>query len=86
MKGSPSKPQCGFSRMVAEILKFYDVKDIAYVNVLGFPNLRSIIKEVTEWPTYPQLFINGEIVGGSDIVMELHKEDKLKEMLSKGKE
>ncbi len=51
------------------------------MNVLAQEDLRTIIKKITEWPTYPQLFVNGELIGGSDIVMELHKDGKLEDLL-----
>lgn len=84
MKGVPKDPRCGFSKLVIETLKLYNIKNFAFINVMAFNDLKNVIKQVTEWPTFPQLFANGEIVGGSDIIIQLHKEGKLEGML-KGK-
>ncbi len=77
---------CGFSRFVSEILKFYKINDFSYMNVLAQEDLRSIIKKATDWPTFPQLYVRGELIGGSDIVMELHKDGKLEDILLGKKE
>lgn len=81
MKGTADFPQCGFSGKVAQILKtcHADFKD---VNVLANDELRQGIKDFTNWPTIPQLYIHGEFVGGCDIVTELYESGELQKMLS----
>ena len=81
MKGSPAVPMCGYSRLLAETLKYYQIPEFAYVNVLSSDQLRTEIKKFSDWPTFPQLYVGGELIGGSDIVMELHKDDTLKDIL-----
>ena len=80
MKGSPSMPQCGFSARVAAALKDCGEK-FAFVDVLQNPEIRTILPKVAEWPTFPQLYIDGELVGGCDIVCELHESGELNGML-----
>ncbi len=82
MKGTPDFPQCGFSAQTAQILKQFGI-EFAYVNILEDQDLRERLKEVANWPTYPQLYIDGELVGGCDIVMEMYQSGELKEMLEK---
>lgn len=81
MKGEPELPACGYSKMVIELLKFYKVKDFAYLNVLSSNEVRACAKEYADWPTYPQLFVNGELVGGCDILMEMHRDGSLEKLL-----
>jgi len=81
MKGTPSFPQCGFSNQVVQILKAYDVP-FGSANVLEDNDLRQGIKVYSDWPTIPQLYIQGEFVGGSDIVRESWENGELTEMLS----
>jgi monothiol glutaredoxin len=76
MKGSPSMPQCGFSSRAAQILNTFDV-DYAYVDVLANPEIRQTLPQYAEWPTFPQLYINGELIGGSDIIAELYESGEL---------
>ena len=73
MKGSPDFPQCGFSANTVGILKSCGVTELFTVNVLENPEIRQGIKEYANWPTIPQLYINGEFIGGSDIVTEMHQ-------------
>ena len=80
MKGEPSFPQCGFSQTVVQILSFYDV-EYNSMNILENPDFRQGLKDYFEWPTFPQLVIKGELVGGCDIIMELHESGELKEVL-----
>jgi monothiol glutaredoxin len=80
MKGNRAFPQCGFSARVVDILEKY-VDEFETVNVLEDPALRSELKEYTDWPTFPQLYVNGQFVGGSDIVAELDQQGQLKELL-----
>jgi len=81
MKGSPDFPQCGFSANVVSILRGCGVNDLFSVNVLEEPEIRQGIKEFANWPTIPQLYVNGEFVGGSDILTEMHKSGELKKLL-----
>ena len=81
MKGSPDFPQCGFSANVVGILRACGVGDLYTVNVLEEPEIRQGIKQFANWPTIPQLYVNGEFVGGSDIMMEMYKSGELKKVL-----
>ena len=81
MKGSKRLPQCGFSATVAGIFERLGV-DVHDVNVLTDPELRQGIKEFSEWPTIPQLYIKGEFIGGSDIVREMYESGELQTLLS----
>lgn len=81
MKGSPDFPQCGFSANVVNILRACGVEDFASVNVLENPEIRQGIKDYAKWPTIPQLYVNGEFVGGSDILTEMYKSGELQKML-----
>ena len=80
MKGTPEAPQCGFSMAIANILKILDVKFLG-VNVLENQNLRQGIKEFSDWPTIPQLYIKNEFVGGCDIVKEMYENGELSKLL-----
>jgi monothiol glutaredoxin len=81
MKGSPDFPQCGFSANVVNILRACGVEEFASVNVLENPEIRQGIKDYANWPTVPQLYVNGEFVGGSDILTEMYKSGELQKML-----
>ena len=80
MKGIPDAPQCGFSMTVSNILKHLNV-NFKGVNVLDDQNLRQGIKEFSDWPTIPQLYIKGEFIGGCDIVKEMFENGELKNLL-----
>jgi monothiol glutaredoxin len=80
MKGSPSQPMCGFSATVVQILKNQGV-DFASVNVLDYPEVREGVKKYAQWPTIPQLYVDGEFVGGCDIVKDLHESGELEGLL-----
>ena len=82
MKGTKEMPMCGFSNTVVQILNHYGVayKDI---NILEDPMIRIKLSEHSNWPTIPQLFVNGELVGGADITMELHQNGQLLDVLDK---
>lgn len=80
MKGTPDFPSCGFSAKAVSILKSTGY-GFAYVNILEAPFIREKLPKITQWPTFPQLIINGEIVGGSDIIEELMNNDELVPML-----
>ena len=82
MKGSPDFPQCGFSSNAVGILRACGVQDFFSVNVLENPDIRQGIKEYANWPTIPQLYVNGEFVGGSDIVTEMYQNGELQKMLT----
>eukprot|EP00038_Savillea_parva_P005957 m.160869 g.160869 ORF g.160869 m.160869 type:complete len:153 (-) comp12000_c0_seq1:362-820(-) len=83
MKGSPDAPQCGFSRTVCVVLDMHGVSPDNYVakDVLSDSTLRSDIKEYSEWPTVPQVYIKGEFLGGCDIVVDMHNSGELVEVL-----
>ncbi len=81
MKGSPDFPQCGFSSNAVQILRACGIEEFASVNVLENPEIRQGIKEFANWPTIPQLYVNGEFVGGSDIMMEMYKSGELAKVL-----
>ena len=82
MKGTPQFPQCGFSATVAEILKRCGVTDYYSVDVLADDEIRQGIKEYANWPTIPQLYVNGEFVGGCDIVREMYSNGELQKLLA----
>lgn len=81
MKGSAQFPQCGFSGRAVQILQACGVKDPFTVNVLDDQNIRQGIKEFSNWPTIPQLYINGEFIGGSDIMTEMYQNGELQALL-----
>ncbi len=81
MKGTPDFPQCGFSAASVQILQACGVKDLFSVNVLEDPAIRQGIKEYANWPTIPQLYVNGEFVGGSDIMREMYQSGELQKLL-----
>ena len=76
MKGTRDAPQCGFSKRVITILEKLDVKYQEY-DVLANSDLRESVKEFSDWPTIPQLYVNGEFIGGSDIVYDMHRDGEL---------
>ena len=84
MKGSAEAPQCGFSMAVSNILKHLNVS-YKGINVLEDENLRQGIKEYSDWPTVPQLYIKGEFIGGCDIVKEMFEKGELKKLLEEKK-
>ena len=84
MKGTPDSPQCGFSMAVSNILKHLEVKFIG-INVLEDENLRQGIKDFSDWPTIPQLYIKGEFIGGCDIVKEMFEKKELNDLLKEKK-
>ncbi len=80
MKGTPEAPSCGFSAKAASVLQAAGI-DFAYVNVLASPFIMERLPSVSSWPTFPQLFIKGQIIGGSDIVEEMYKNGELLPLL-----
>lgn len=79
MKGSPDFPQCGFSMRTVQALKECDV-EFGFVDVLAQPEMRANLPQYSNWPTFPQVFINGELVGGCDIVIDLYEKGELQKM------
>jgi monothiol glutaredoxin len=80
MKGTPDFPQCGFSAQTVSALRASGA-DFHAVNIFEDPELRDALKKFSNWPTYPQLYVGGELVGGCDIVLDLHRKGELKKML-----
>ncbi len=81
MKGTPQAPQCGFSANAVAILNACGVKDFFSVDVLANPEIREGIKTYANWPTIPQLYVKGEFIGGSDIMMEMYESGELQKVL-----
>lgn len=81
MKGTPSQPQCGFSGQVVKTLHAVGC-EFSSVNILQYPAIREGVKQYSEWPTLPQLYVDGEFVGGCDIVTEMYKNGELKKLLT----
>lgn len=81
MKGSPDFPQCGFSANAVRILNACGVENLYTVDVLQNPDIRQGIKQYSNWPTIPQLYVKGEFVGGSDIVSEMYQSGELQKLL-----
>ena len=81
MKGTPQMPQCGFSALTVQALNACGVSQFFSVNVLENPDIREGIKQYASWPTIPQLYVNGEFVGGSDIMMEMYRNGELQKVL-----
>lgn len=82
MKGTAQFPQCGFSGRAIQVIKACGVNDLATFNVLEDEGVRQGIKDYAQWPTIPQLYVNGEFVGGSDIMMEMYESGELQQKLS----
>ena len=82
MKGTPQFPQCGFSGATVQMLQACGVRDFAAVDVLADPDIRAGIKAYANWPTIPQLYVNGELVGGADIVRELYELGELQPLVN----
>ena len=82
MKGTAQFPQCGFSGRAVQVLKACGVTDMKTVNVFEDEEIRQGIKDYAQWPTIPQLYVNGEFVGGSDIMMEMYESGELQQVLT----
>ncbi len=82
MKGTPQLPMCGFSMRTVEALKQCN-REFAYVNIIADPSIRETLPQVSDWPTFPQLYIEGELVGGCDIAIELSENGELQKMVDK---
>ena len=80
MKGSPDSPQCGFSSRATQLLISCG-KPFSFVDILSNPEIRATLPEVSDWPTFPQLFVSGELVGGSDIMMEMSESGELQKLI-----
>jgi len=80
MKGTPEFPQCGFSAQTAQALRALNAK-YRHVNIFEEPALREALKAYSNWPTYPQLYVKGELIGGCDIVTEMYRSGELKSLL-----
>lgn len=76
MKGNKLWPQCGYSGRVVDLLNYYGI-DFETFDILSDPEIRQAVKEFSKWPTFPQLYVNGELIGGCDILMQLHKNNEL---------
>ena len=85
MKGTPDFPQCGFSGQAVAALNSIG-KPYAFVNIFEDEEIRQGLKEYSKWPTFPQLYVKGELVGGSDIVIEMYNSGELKELLESAEE
>jgi monothiol glutaredoxin len=83
MKGTAQFPMCGFSGRAVQVLKACGVKELATFNVLEDEGVRQGIKDYANWPTIPQLYVDGEFVGGSDIMMEMYESGELQQLLAK---
>ena len=81
MKGTPQFPQCGFSSPAVQILKGCGVREVLAVNVLADNDIRQGIKDFSNWPTIPQLYVKGEFIGGCDIVREMYQTGELQQLL-----
>jgi len=82
MKGTPQAPQCGFSALAIQVLQASGVQQVFTVNVLEDQAIREGVKQYANWPTVPQLYVNGEFVGGSDIMREMYESGELKQVLA----
>jgi monothiol glutaredoxin len=81
MKGTPDFPQCGFSAAAVRALNAAGAS-FSHVNIFEDPELRDALKQYSNWPTYPQLYVNGELIGGSDIIIEMYKSGELQKLVS----
>lgn len=84
MKGTPQFPMCGFSSRTVQVLKAAGA-EFAHVNVLEDPEIRANLPRYSDWPTFPQLFINGELIGGCDITVELYESGELQRMVAEAR-
>ena len=81
MKGTPHAPQCGFSAKTVSVLRAAGAK-FAYINIFEDPEIREGLKVYSNWPTFPQLYVNGELIGGCDIAVELYESGELQKILN----
>jgi monothiol glutaredoxin len=80
MKGTPKMPQCGFSARAVQCIDACGV-NFAFVDILANPDIRQTLPQYADWPTFPQLYVKGELIGGSDIIVELHEQGELESLL-----
>lgn len=85
MKGSPKMPQCGFSARAVQCINACGV-DFASVDILANPDIRQTLPQIANWPTFPQLYVNGELIGGSDIIAEMYEQGELEPLLRQATE
>ena len=85
MKGSPQTPMCGFSATATQLLKLSGAANVFTVDVLQNPDIREGIKQYANWPTIPQLYVNGEFVGGCDIMKEMYQSGELQKLVAEAK-
>lgn len=83
MKGSPAAPQCGFSKAVCQVLELQGVHSYKSIDVLQDPELRQGLKEYSQWPTIPQVYVGGDFVGGTDILVKMHQSGELGTLLER---
>jgi monothiol glutaredoxin len=83
MKGTPEAPQCGFSAAAVQMLEACGAEEVATVDVLADADIRQGIKQFSNWPTIPQLYVAGEFIGGADIMREMYQSGELKKILAK---
>jgi monothiol glutaredoxin len=83
MKGNREMPKCGFSNFVVQILNFHKIKKVKVINILESALLRESVKKYSNWPTYPQLYIKGNLVGGCDILKEMNENGTFKELVER---
>lgn len=81
MKGSPNLPQCSFSAHAATAVRSCG-KPFAFVNILENPDIRAVLPKYADWPTFPQLWVKGELIGGCDIIMEMNESGELKKLIN----
>jgi monothiol glutaredoxin len=86
MKGTPQFPMCGFSSRSVQALKAAGARELHTVNVLEDPEIRANLPRFSNWPTFPQLFIHGELIGGCDITLELHESGELARMVAEAQQ
>lgn len=84
MKGTPDFPQCGFSARVVQALRAVDAK-FAFVNIFEDPEIREGLKLYSNWPTFPQLYVNGELIGGCDIAVEMYESGELADLIKQAR-
>ncbi|MGA2655854.1 MAG: Grx4 family monothiol glutaredoxin [Gammaproteobacteria bacterium] len=81
MKGTPDFPQCGFSSRAVQLLNACGVEDFAHVNILEHPDIRQTLPQYANWPTFPQLYVDGELIGGCDIMQDLFEKGELQKIV-----
>lgn len=85
MKGTPDAPKCGFSSKAAQVLSTYYIQSFLYVDVLVHLDIRYALPKFSNWPTFPQLWIKGKLIGGSDIIINMHRTGELKTLIDQVK-